>query len=259
MSGGSTDVFKQYASFYDAIYATKDYEAEAAFVHSVLQDRGVKPGSSVLDLGCGTGGHAVPLARRGYRVTGVDRSAEMIERARKKVAEASVEVDLEVGDIREVRLRRRFDAAIAMFAVMSYQCTNADLAAALATVRAHLDVGGIFLFDAWFGPAVLAQRPERRRLTATAPDGDRIERLAEPRLDVVNQTVEVRYSITRFRDGKRLETAHESHLVRFLFAQEIAYFLEQSGFRMAAIGPFMDLSRLPDERDWNVSILAAAV
>src|ERR1051325_10396521 len=63
------------------------------------------------------------------------------------------------GDARNVRLGRRFGAVISLFHVMSYQTTNEDLSASFITAREHLERGGIFLFDCWYGPGVLTDRP----------------------------------------------------------------------------------------------------
>jgi len=72
MSGHVFD--KLYAGTYDALYQDKDYEAECDFLQQVFARYAQAPIRAILDLGCGTGGHALPLARRGYALTGVDRS-----------------------------------------------------------------------------------------------------------------------------------------------------------------------------------------
>ena len=251
-----TDVFGAYADFYDALYSDKDYESEVGFVVDVFAEHGVPEGASVLDLGCGTGGHAVPLARRGYAVTGVDRSPEMVALAVEKAQRESLGARFEVGDIRTLRLDRTFDAVISMFAVISYQLTNEDLAATFQTVAAHLEPGGLFVFDVWFGPAVLSERPESRSKTVHTAEGDTVTRRATPVLDVVAQTVRVDYEIVRERDGVVIETARESHTVRFLFVQEIKQFLDSAGFDLLALGPFMDLTREPLVSDWYLSVVA---
>lgn len=257
MSG--SDVFGGYAGFYDTLYADKDYAAEVEFLSEVFGRFGVPSSASVLDLGCGTGTHDLLLAGRGHHVVGIDRAPEMIALAEDKVRDAAVDVEFRVGDVRTVDVGRRFDAVISMFAVVSYQCSNDDLSAMLAAARRHLTPGGVFVFDAWFGPAVLSQRPEERTRTLEAPDGEVVTRAARPVLDVVEQTVEVHYDVTRSRAGAVTEEVHESHKMRFLFAREIAYFLECAGFEMEALGPFMELGREPTVDDWNISVIARAV
>lgn len=254
------EVFGTYAGFYDALYRDKDYAAEVDFLERTLERFGSGTVKSILDLGCGTGGHALPLAARGYEVAGVDRSAEMVSRARRKAGCAGLAVDFNVGDVRDVDLGRTFDAVICMFAVICYQCSNDDLLAAMRTARRHLARGGLFVFDGWFGPAVLVQRPEQRTQIVELEDGERIERYADPQLDVASHTVEVRYGLARkSATGVILEESHETHRVRFLFPQEIARFLDQAGFELAAIGPFMDFDSPLTDSDWNVSVAARAV
>jgi len=73
-----------YAATYDALYRDKDYDGEVALVERLFREHGVGEVSSVLDLGCGTGSHAIRLAARGYEVVGVERSEAMLEVARRK-------------------------------------------------------------------------------------------------------------------------------------------------------------------------------
>jgi len=81
------EVFGQvYADQYDLLYSDKNYEAECDLIEEVFRRYAKSSVETILDLGCGTGGHAFPLARRGYRVTGVDRSAEMLAHAREKTS-----------------------------------------------------------------------------------------------------------------------------------------------------------------------------
>lgn len=70
-----------YAAVYDALYADKDYSSECDLLEQVFREHAARPIRRILDLGCGTGGHALMLAQRGYDVVGVDGSAAMIARA----------------------------------------------------------------------------------------------------------------------------------------------------------------------------------
>lgn len=256
--GQQAAVFREYAEFYDTLYIDKDYAAECRLIQSILTEHGVREGGSILDLGCGTGGHAIPLARAGYDVTGVDLSTEMIRIARDKIAEAGVPIQLLVGDARDFNAGRTFDAVIAMFAVVGYQLTNEDLSALFSVARSHLEPGGIFTFDAWFGPAVLSVRPERRSKVVRLDDGGNLTRTATPVVDVVAQTVRVDYELDRESADGAITRIQESHTVRFLFAQEVAYFLQVAGFEVVDLMPFMKPGLVPTAEDWNVTWTARA-
>jgi len=106
------NVFEEYAEYYDILYQDKDYEAECDFLEQIFARYAQHPVRTILDLGCGTGGHALPLARRGYEVTGVDLSEHMLERARQKAAEAGLAISFHQGDIRSLNLGCTFDAVI---------------------------------------------------------------------------------------------------------------------------------------------------
>ena len=72
----------EYADAYDHLYSDKDYNQECELIDRLLRTYGDNSVRSLLDLGCGTGNHALPLAQKGYRVLGVDRSNDMLDAAR---------------------------------------------------------------------------------------------------------------------------------------------------------------------------------
>ncbi len=82
----------------------------------------------------------IELARAGYSVLGVDRSPEMIAIAERKITEAGLPAQLNVGDVRSLDLGRTFDAVISMFSVVGCQLTNGDLASTFRIARTRLHV-----------------------------------------------------------------------------------------------------------------------
>ena len=116
----SESVFGQvYSDQYDLLYGDKDYEAECDMLEEAFRRYGEGSIQTILDLGCGTGNHAIPLSQRGYQVTGVDLSADMLEHARQKasllVDSSSKSPTFFQGDVRSIDLDQQFDAVIMMF------------------------------------------------------------------------------------------------------------------------------------------------
>jgi SAM-dependent methyltransferase len=255
--------FDLYAAYYDLLYGDKDYSAEAAHVASLLPAGAQR----VLELGCGTGAHAVALARRGLAVDGVDLSPAMVDRAHARrdllTPDLRPLLHFAAGDARSHRAGRSYDAVISLFHVMSYQTTNADLLAAMATARAHLAPGGHFLFDFWYGPAVLSDRP--RHVVKTVSD-ERIEvrRETTPTLHPNHNRVDVRFDVlitARAAAGDAQANAqrlHEVHPMRYLFLPEIDLLAAQTGFRRLAARAWLR-DEPPDDRSWYASVSLEAV
>jgi SAM-dependent methyltransferase len=223
-------VFDTYARYYDLLYRDKDYAAEAQYVHKLIH-KYVPGARSILELGCGTGAHAVLLAGKGYRIHGVDLSPEMLERAKSRLAEMPPEqasrLDFARGDIRTIRINSKFDAVLSLFDVISYQTTNEDLRATFATVKAHLRPGGVFIFDCWYGPAVLTDRPAVR-VKRVENEEIAITRIAEPVMYPNDNCVDVNYQLLiKHEASSTIEELHECHRMRYLFAPEIANLLAQ--------------------------------
>jgi SAM-dependent methyltransferase len=218
-------VFDSYARYYDLLYRDKDYAAEAAYVASHLK-RHAPQARRLLELGCGTGAHAEHLARMGYTVHGVDRSESMLSRAQARRAGLAADVASRLsfgsGDARTLRTGENYDAVISLFHVMSYQTTNADLQAAFATAAAHLRPGGLFLFDFWYGPAVLGQRP-KTRVKRLEDEAIRVTRIAEPVLHDDEGVVDVNYTVFIEEKGTgSVRQVRETHRMRYLFLPELA-------------------------------------
>lgn len=253
-------VFDLYAAYYDLLYRDKNYAAEADYV-AILLDEVVPEAQAVLELGCGTGGHAVEFARRGLRVHGIDLSAEMVQRAEARRLDRTTHAErmsFEAADVRSFRSSERFDAVVSLFHVMSYQTSNADLLAALATARAHLNVGGAFLFDCWYGPAVLSDRP--RTLSKQVSD-DRIEvtRSTVSTMHVNENCVNVHFDIDiQSRDSAERRQIAEDHRMRYLFLPEIEQFLGMTGFRLGSAQSWMTRNVL-DDRSWYACLVCVAV
>ena len=161
-----------YVSYYDLFYSDKDYAAEATFVGNLIR-RYKTDAISVLELGCGSARHAVELARAGFSITGLDRSAAMIETAKNRIAHLDPSLRLKIklmhGDATRGKSSGPFDAVVSLFHVVSYQTTNEDLTKFFRSARAALAPDGLFVFDFWYGPAVLTERPQVRvRRVATS-------------------------------------------------------------------------------------------
>ena len=248
-------VFDRYARFYDVLYRDKDYAAECRYLERLFERLGPRRVRSVLDLGCGTGGHALLLAAKGFEVTGVDLSPGMLAEARLKAREAGAAVRFLKGDVRSVRIGETFDAVVAMFAVMGYQTEDRDLSRALATAAAHLKAGGLFVADLWYGPAVLHDPPGDR--VKRVRDGeDSVERNTTCRINHLRQVVDVRFRTVRRRGGRVVERSDETHPMRYFFPRELDLLLEGAGLERVLIAPFMRLRGIPGSRDWNVTVAA---
>jgi SAM-dependent methyltransferase len=248
-----------YADTYDVVYRDKDYAREVAAIDRLFERHKTAPIKSVLDLGCGTGRHAILLARRDLDVVGVDQSEAMLEHAR-KLAQANGtgnSLTFIKGDVRNFDAGKVFDAALMMFNVLGYLTSNDDLLAGLRSVRGHLRDGGLFIFDIWYGPAVVAHPPVDRIKEYKRPAGDMI-RLATGKMYPDENRCDVSIRLITIDNNAVKSDTVESHPVRYFFPLEIDLALRQAGFRIAAIQQFPDVDERPDLNSWPAVVVAVA-
>lgn len=247
-------IFANYARYYDLIYRDKDYAGEANFINGLIQKHAPNAGT-ILEFGCETGKHAELLSKMGYEVLGIDMSHGMLEVANKRLIGLSKKkppkLSFDHGDIRTYRTERCFDVVISLFHVMSYQTTNKDLQAAIETAKIHLNTGGVFIFDCWYGPAVLTDRPVVR-VKRFEDEAIQVTRIAEPEIHANENIVDVNYHV--FIKNKAtgiVEELKETHRMRYLFKPEIDFLFEQAGFEFVDSVEWMT-GRTPEFDTWGV-------
>lgn len=251
-------VFDTYALYYDLLYKDKDYNGEADYIEKLIKQYSSEA-KSILDLGCGTGRHDFIFAEKGYSVTGIEMSGKMIEAANKNLMpDKSNFPDLKFiqGDIRETELDSKFDVVLSLFHVMSYQTGNEDVRKTLDTAAKHLKPGGIFIFDFWYGPAVLTERPESR-VKKLENDEITVERYAEPQLLINENIVDVKYKVhIKEKQNGRTSEINETHKMRYFFLPETRLMLEEYGMHPEHFEEWMTSKELSD-KTW--SALAVAI
>ena len=243
--------FCEYAQYYNMLYKDKDYRGEVEYIDLLIREK-FPEAKTILDLGCGTGRHAQLLAEKNYTVFGVDVSEDMLSIA--KQLPSNPNLAFQHGDIRSLSLGRKYDIVVSLFHVMSYQSKNEDLINAFHTMYDHLNDCGVFLFDFWFGPAVI-KNPPTVRVKRFENDIIKILRIAEPIIDPNKNTVDVNYEmIIQNKTNKFMSSFKETHTLRYLFVPEIKMLLGQAKLGMLACEEWMTRKK-PDFDTWNVIII----
>ncbi len=142
-------LYENYAHKYDKECFVKGTVGECDFIEAgINRDKSVK----IIDIGCGTGRHAIELTKRGYAVTGVDLSDNQIKRAREKAQEAGVAIDFQTQDARNLPFDGEFDLAIMLceggFSLMETDEMNFEI---LKNAAKALKSNGKLIFTALNG------------------------------------------------------------------------------------------------------------
>jgi len=252
-----TDQFGRiYAKYYDTLYRDKDYHAECDVINQIFRRHNLTV-KSILDVGCGTGNHLIPLTEMGYYVVGVDTSSDMLKILQQKICPQRYKRIYE-SRIQDFDITDTFDAVISMFAVLNYITDTDELLQTLRNIHRFLNPGGLFIFDIWYGPAVTWVKPNAR--VKSVVDGDvTVERIVVPEWDLFNHTIKSHYTLRAFRGTEILDDVREIHTLRYFFPQEIIYLLEHTGFEVLSFSEFMDLDKPPSMSEWDAMIVARAV
>lgn len=245
--------FNHYSEYYDLLYQDKDYLREVGYIQKLLNQ--YQPAcQSILELGCGTGLHGSLLSQQGFHITGIEISETMLAVAKSRSLANSFRFTAIHGDARTLRLPQTFDAVISLFHVASYQTSNEDILAMFATASVHLEQNGLFIFDTWYGPAVLADRPTVRTKQMENERAS-VTRLAEPTIDVNQNIVDVNYTlqITDKRTGSKT-SLRELHRMRYFFLPELQLLAASSGFHLIHSEEWLT-SAAPSDKSWGVTFL----
>lgn len=251
------ETFQDYAYYYNAFYKDKNYHKEAEQIQSFLEKYrvGIK---RIINFGCGTGRHDIEFVKRGYKCTGIDISSLMIEIARENAKRENIVMDFSVADIRTYEPREKYDAVISLFHVMSYQNKNADVLETFQTARKALDRGGVFIFDAWYGPGVLTDMPQVR-VKEIEDDKYKLIRIARPVMHDKTNVVDVCYEVFVVdKNTNKIKVINEIHNMRYFFRPEIEFLLQQAGFKLIENLDCNTLDKT-DYNSWTSYFIAKAI
>jgi ubiquinone/menaquinone biosynthesis C-methylase UbiE len=145
----SGQAYTSLASVYDRLNSGVDYKAWADYIERLFLRYAKEKPSLVLDLACGTGNITVELAQRGYDMTGVDLSEEMLSVARSKCDSLNLEhkVLLIRQNMTELELYGTVNAVVCCLDSLNYLTDTSELKRALTRVHTYLEPGGLFIFD----------------------------------------------------------------------------------------------------------------
>jgi SAM-dependent methyltransferase len=203
-------------------------EREANFIHESLQ---IPPGGSLLDLACGYGRHAMELAAKGYKVTGLDLSLPLLIRAADAARRVGVNVNFIHGDMREMTFEDEFNGAYCTFTSFGYfdDDTNRKVAANLARA---IKPGGKLLIDVVNRDYLCRDLPTR-----VWWQGDGCVVLEEVDFNYFSSRLQVQRSII-FEDGRQVE---QEISIRAYSLHEIGKVLHHSGFRVTEVSGGLSL------------------
>ncbi|MDE6844904.1 MAG: class I SAM-dependent methyltransferase [Lachnospiraceae bacterium] len=252
------EAFHDYAYYYNMFYRDKDYAGEAQVVNEIIEKYGKQNiEKRILNIGCGTGRHDLELNKLGYKIHGIDLSDDMISIAKDNVPDGDAFL-YEVQDARSFKVKSPYDIIISLFHVMSYQNTNEDLNRVFQCVNRALKEGGIFVFDAWYGPGVLSDRPEVR-VKRVEDEKNLFVRIAEPIMYPNENIVGVQYNVNIVdKTNWQVRQINEVHNMRYFFKPEMEEMLRQNGFRLVEC---LDCStlKIPNFNSWTTYFIAEKV
>jgi ubiquinone/menaquinone biosynthesis C-methylase UbiE len=189
-------------------------------------------GSPILELGAGTARVSVALAKAGHSVVGVELSEAMVVKGKEHVTRENLakQITLVQGDMRRLELAQTFPVVIAPFNTLMHAYTLQDQDATLATVKRHLEAGGVFAFDV-YAPNLSDLNVLRREAEWEHVGGERAELFLCQTLDADSQVLESRYYLDTVRsDGlviRQTSVLKQRYYTRF----ELERMVKQAGFQ----------------------------
>ena len=227
-------------TFLLTLFSGHRWEMAPAEVDGLLKLAGLESNAHVLDLCCGPGRHALELARRGLRVTGVDRTVLYLDTARQKAVEEGLEIEFVQEDMRHFVRPGAFDAAINLFTSFGYFEDPADDLQVARNLHESLKPGGKLVME-MMGKEVLARVFRDRDWFWLDEDKDAIM-LEERRLSQSWGWMENTWTLLRGGERKTYTVSH-----RLYAGTELASLLRQAGF--ASVALFGGLEGVPYDQN----------
>jgi SAM-dependent methyltransferase len=240
--------FNLYSKYYDLLYSDKEYLLETEYVIKRLKELSSIKLDYMLELGGGSGNHAVHFSKFFKEIHGVELSHNMVKIAQSRNIP---KYNVLQGDISNIHFPdKHFDCAVSLFHVVSYLNTNEQLLNCFTSINKQLKQNGIFIFDVWFTPAVYFLKPETRVKKIQNKEIS-VTRIAQSTIDYQSSIVNVNYSIfVEDLDTKEFFKFEETHNMRHFTINEIQLIANFTGFEIVKTEEFLT-EKSPSNETWG--------
>lgn len=224
---------KKYSNIYNQIYKKKNYIKESKYIITLLKKNKVIK-KNILEFGLGTGGHAKYLLSKNYNLVGIDKSPDML-----RIAKKIPKLKCILGDIRSIRLNKKFDAILSLFHVINYMLTSSDINNFFKNAKAHLGTNGLLIFDIWNYKAVKNGKfSESKFFKMKNYD---IEKISQSKTKKNIITINFKYTLKKKR--KITSSFVEQHKIRYFSFKEICFFANKNNFKLIHVYKMLTFSK----------------
>ena len=251
-----TSYLGKHAELYDHFYANKNYFQEAQQIHNWLQKYSSHPVYNLIEIACGTGNHALKLAKYNYEIFATDYSTDMINMAKKKLTPELKNVKFSVQDMRSLpEPNLPFDAAICLFDSIGYAQTNEAIHQVFQGINKSLRRGGLFIFEFWHAAAMIKYH-DAVRIKNLKMDNYTIQRISETSIDFATQICTIKYTINEFnRDTKKYSKIEEIQKNRFFLLEEMKLFIDANNFEFIMAFDGYNTKKTIDDTTWHILVV----
>ena len=244
-------MYQGFAELYDDLMNDVDYESWADYYTRLLSIYGIR-GGKVCECACGTGGLTIPLQKRGFQMTGVDLSREMLWQAAQKARKSGIALPFVQQDMRALNLHKPVDAVLATCDGVNYLLTEEDLLSFFRAAKRAILPGGALIFD--------VSTPEKLKNTlgnnTLFCDDGRISYIWRNRWQEKTACVQMDLSLFVRRGDGAYDRVEEKQVQRAYTRPELRRLLTDTGFaEVSFYGRMrMSLPRTGDDR-WHVTAI----
>ena len=221
---------KDYSLLYDVIYSKKNYKAEANLISQIIK-KFHTPNIKILDIGCGTGEHTLELLKKGYKVTGIDFSNEMLKIAKKKLLSNKLYsnnlFNLNAYDVNKLEVK--FNVILMMFNVIGYLD---DVHFFFEKLKDCLEPNALIFFDYWSEKAVKKNPPKTTKKDFLYKDF-KATRISKGK--IIKNKVKVDLILNIIKENKT-KSFDETHNVGFYDIRSLVKTIQKFGYKKKNIG-----------------------
>lgn len=232
-------LYQSLAKYYDKIYKWKDYKKEVDFLEWLFKRFKLKV-NDILEVACGTGAHTVLLKERGYSILGIDINKEMLDVAKEKIKD----VEFIQGDMRKLKLRRKFDCILCLFSSVAYNQNYDELEQTLKNFYNHLKEKGILVFDNGFFKDTFVEGYSR--IDVVDEKDLKLARFSSSQKLEKNFKIVFAYIL---KENGKLDFDLDEHIVGMFEIKKVKKLMEKIGFRTIIFNGFANKQYIRKEKE----------